>query len=110
MKAPTPPFLPAAFDDFEEFRFDQPLVGFGEAVADELGLRFVEVFEDRFVSGVSHPKEFRNLPPLVWRTKPAAPTLVIDDLATSGMHIEEALGLLRGLGLPSFGAVWISGT
>jgi hypothetical protein len=58
---------------------------------------------------VSHPKEFRNLPPLVWRAKPTMPPLVVD-LATSGMHIEEALGLIRGLGLASFGAVWIAGT
>jgi hypothetical protein len=216
MKAPAPPILPAAFADFEELRFDLPLVGFGEAapqpvsapaaprsplgalayrpalyrrnavawcsvrawrtdakrvdilrlklckreldpsvitaaaaeislqlrllfgsltgwlatsiacghsrrpdcfgkqlgraVAGELGLAFAEVFEDRFVAGVSHPKEFRNLPPLVWRAKPTSPTLVVDDLATSGMHIEEALGLIRGLGLASFGAVWIAGT
>ena len=38
------------------------------------------------------------------------PTLVVDDLAISGMHIEEALGLIRGLGLASFGTVWIAGT
>ena len=82
----------------------------GQAVAEQLGLAFVEIFEDRFVAGVSHPKEFRKLPPLVWKAKPGAPALVIDDLATSGGHIEEALGMVRGLGLPAFGAVWISGT
>jgi hypothetical protein len=36
--------------------------------------------------------------------------LVIDDLATSGWHIEEALGMIRALELPAFGAVWIAGT
>jgi hypothetical protein len=79
-------------------------------VAEQLGLGFAEVFEDRFVDGASHPKEFAKLPPLAFRHTPAAPALVIDDLATSGWHIEEALGMIRGLGLPAFGAVWIAGT
>jgi hypothetical protein len=35
----------------------------GQGVAGELGLAFVEVFEDRFVDGVSHPKEASKLPP-----------------------------------------------
>lgn len=82
----------------------------GGAVADELGLGFLEVFQDRFVDGVSHPKEFSKLPPLLYRDKPAAPLLVVDDIATSGWHIEEALGIIRALGLPAFGAVWIAGT
>jgi adenine/guanine phosphoribosyltransferase-like PRPP-binding protein len=47
---------------------------------------------------------------LTWRTKPCSPVLIIDDLATSGWHMEEALGLIRGLGLAGFGIVWISGT
>ena len=89
----------------------------GAAVAAKLGLEFVEIFEDRFVAGVSHPKEFKKLPPLIFKAKPAdlkgspKPTgvLVIDDLATSGGHMEEALGRIRELGLPAFGAVWIAG-
>ena len=82
----------------------------GQAVAGELALGFAEVFEDRFVDGVSHPKEFSKLPPLMYRDKPAAPVLVVDDIATSGWHLEEALGMIRELGLPAFGAVWIAGT
>lgn len=82
----------------------------GGAVADELGLGFREIFEDRFVDGVSHPKEFSKLPPLQYRDKPAAPMLVVDDIATSGWHVEEALGMIRALGLQAFGAVWIAGT
>jgi hypothetical protein len=46
---------------------------------------------------------------LIFKITPAAPTLIIDDLATSGWHIEEALGRVRDLGLPAFGAVWLSG-
>lgn len=82
----------------------------GQAVADQLGIVFNEVFEDRFVTGVSHPKEFRKLPALTFNATPIAPVLVVDDVATSGWHIEEALGRIRDLGWPAFGAVWIAGT
>src|SRR5262249_46608373 len=45
---------------------------------------YVQLFEDRFISGSSHPKEFDRLPPLQWREQPDRPVLVVDDLATSG--------------------------
>lgn len=35
-----------------------------QAVARSLDLQFVQVFADRFCPGVSHPKEYRKLPPL----------------------------------------------
>jgi hypothetical protein len=80
-------------------------------VADRMGFVFRKVFEDRFVDGVSHPKEFSKLPPLQIVALPAeALVLLIDDVATSGWHMEESLSSLRGRGLSAFGAVWISGT
>jgi hypothetical protein len=82
----------------------------GRAVAAQLGAEWAEVFRDRLVAGVSHPKEFRKLPALLFAATPTAPVFVIDDLASSGWHIEEALGRIRELGLPAFGAVWIAGT
>jgi len=82
-----------------------------EAVAAELGLPFVEEFRDRFVCGVSHTKEFSNLPPLEWNNQLASGSvLLVDDLATSGWHLEEALTLLRGRGLAASAIVWIAGT
>src|SRR5271156_3364925 len=79
----------------------------GQAVAQRLKTAFLEVFQDRFVRGASHPKEFRKLPPLIWHEKPTGPLLIVDDVATSGWHIEEALGRVRDLGLPALGLVWI---
>src|SRR5262249_25718880 len=73
-----------------------------QAVAEALALPFGAVFDDRFVAGVSHPKEFRKLPPLQWVRRPDGPMLVIDDIATSGWHIEEALATIRGLGVSAF--------
>lgn len=79
-------------------------------VARKLHRPFVKVFDDRFVAGVSHPKEFSDLPPLVLRYSSHRPILLVDDVATSGWHLEEAMMLLRARGIPAFGIVWISGT
>jgi len=37
------------------------------------------------------------------------PALVVDDVATSGCHMEEALQALRSRAVDAFGVVWISG-
>jgi hypothetical protein len=78
------------------------------AVAERLSLGYLQVWRDRPIRGVSHPKEFRRLPPLEMLAKPIGATLVIDDVATSGYHIWEALTALRALGLPAAGIAWIS--
>ncbi|UFW75494.1 phosphoribosyltransferase [Bradyrhizobium sp. WU425] len=90
-------------------RPDSFAVRLAEGVAARLSLPFVKVFADRFVSGVSHPKEFRNLPPLQLQSGIGTPILLVDDVATSGWHMEEAANVLRPFGYPVFGSVWISG-
>lgn len=80
-----------------------------QAVAMRTGATFVQCWQDRFVSGVSHPKEFARLPPLDWITVPKARTILIDDVATSGWHMEEALTALRAAGVEAFGVAWIGG-
>jgi hypothetical protein len=82
----------------------------GEAVANRFGVPFVQCWADRYASGGSHPKQFANLPPLEWVTKPAVRTFVIDDVATSGWHMEEALTALRTADVEAFGVAWIGGT
>jgi hypothetical protein len=92
-------------------RPDSFAVRLAQSVAADLGLRFDKVFADRFVTGSSHPKEFSRLPPLqLLRSHLVCPILLVDDVATSGWHMEEALLALRALGVMSFGVVWISGT
>lgn len=92
-------------------RPDSFAVRLGIEVANRVGCRFAKIFADRFVSGSSHPKEFDRLPPIA----AAAPVrrsmhIVVDDVATSGWHMEEALGYIRAAGAPALGAAWISGT
>lgn len=80
------------------------------AVAEKLGFTFKKLFRDRPVEGVSHPKEFKKLAPIELAEQPGASlVLVIDDVATSGWHIEEALTTIRQAGSIATGAVWISG-
>jgi predicted amidophosphoribosyltransferase len=81
-----------------------------QAVADGLGLPFLQIFADRPCSGVSHPKEFAKLPPLEQVAEPLPSMILVDDLATSGWHVEEALTTLRNLGASASAFVWITGT
>lgn len=80
-----------------------------QAVAAVLGLPFRQIFADRFCSGVSHPREFSRLPPLEPIADPCPSMILIDDLATSGWHVEESLTALRSLGASASAIVWITG-
>ena len=81
-----------------------------QGVAESLNLPFLQVFADRPCSGVSHPKEFVKLPPLECIADPRPSMILVDDLATSGWHIEESLTALRRLGTSASAFVWITGT
>jgi hypothetical protein len=80
-----------------------------QSVARMAELPFVQIFADRPCPGASHPKEFVNLPPLQQIADPPRSTIVIDDLATSGWHLEESMLSLRRLGVAASSVVWISG-
>jgi hypothetical protein len=68
-----------------------------QGVAGLLGLPFLQVFADRSCEGVSHPKEFKKLPPLHQIADPLPSMIIIDDLAVSGWHIEESMLAFAGL-------------
>jgi len=68
----------------------------------------MRIWRDPPVNGVSHPKEYRRLPPLDMLAMPIGGTTpVIDDVATSGYHMEKALAALCSLGIPAAGTAWI---
>lgn len=81
-----------------------------KAVAESVGLPFLQVWADRFCEGVSHPKEFSRLPPLIWEENPDRLVIVVDDVATSGWHLEEAVTALRDRGIPAIAVAWIGGS
>jgi len=82
-----------------------------QRVAGGLGWDFLQVYADRFLSGGSHPKQALNTPALEFVAEPILGRLhvVVDDVATSGWHMEEAVGGLRARGVNAMGVAWISG-
>jgi hypothetical protein len=52
------------------------------AVAERLSLGQLQLWRDRTIRGVSHPKEFPRLPPLDILAGPIGVTFVIDEVAT----------------------------
>lgn len=79
------------------------------ALGAEFGLPVIPAFLRQTVKGSSHPKENTKRPPLTLARIISEPVLLVDDVATSGAHIEEAVKLLK----PTCGAVmsiaWIGG-
>jgi hypothetical protein len=59
------------------------------------GIPVIEAFAPLPVSGVSHPKTNRTRPRMRLREEVTGDILLIDDIATSGAHIEEAVSKLR---------------
>ncbi|MGL4975007.1 MAG: PAS domain S-box protein [Bosea sp. (in: a-proteobacteria)] len=86
-------------------------VRLAHVVAERLGKPCIEAFEPNFRPGVSHPKENLKRPPL--KLKPGVtlpgPCLLLDDVATSGAHLEEGSALLRTLNEGVFALAWIGG-
>ena len=64
-------------------------------VADRMDVPYIAAFEPLPVKGTSHPRRNASRPPMRLRDAPDEATLLIDDVATSGAHIEEAVDLLR---------------
>lgn len=84
--------------------------GLARAVAGYIGIPFIQVFDDRFLNGTSHPRQFSSTPALVISDPPKVPVIIVDDVATSGWHLEEASLALRALGISTVSFAWIGGT
>ena len=82
----------------------------GQSVAAALGLPFEPVWAHRFLNGSSHPTQSRKLPPLKRLFDPVGPVIVIDDIISTGTHMEQALLDLRRTGNVASGFAWISGS
>ncbi len=84
-------------------------VEIARAVGQITGLPVIQAFISEPTKGVSHPKENAKRPPMKMTRIITEPVLLIDDVVTSGSHIEEAVSLLK----PTCGAVlpiaWLGG-
>ena len=77
-------------------------------LAEILGASHAELFETLPVKGKSHPKENVKRPPMRMTGKAEGPVLLVDDVATSGSHIVEAVRHIRSGGNVVVPIVWIS--
>jgi predicted amidophosphoribosyltransferase len=81
----------------------------GNALAKELALPVLHALSLPAERGSSHPKTNVKRQPMSLLTAVEGPILLIDDVATSGRHIEEATLLLRGAGSSVLAIAWIGG-
>ncbi len=79
----------------------------GQKVAAMLGVNYVDAFAPLVVQGSSHPKTNVKRPKMQLATVPIGPILLVDDVATSGAHIEEATVMLRKHDLAVTSIAWI---
>ncbi len=79
------------------------------ALAAEIGQPVVQAFVTRHRPGVSHPKENARRPPLALSRPVTEPLILVDDVATSGSHLEEAAQLLRPHCGVLLAIAWIGG-
>jgi predicted amidophosphoribosyltransferase len=81
----------------------------GQALARDLELPAAHALMMVPEKGSSHPKTNAKRPPMTLASKVEGPVLLIDDVATSGRHIEEATSLLRANGASVLAIAWIGG-
>lgn len=78
-------------------------------IAAHLNLPFVSAFKPNFSTGKSHPKANLIRPAMEIDAPIVDPVLLIDDVASSGRHIEEAVNLLRQSTDVVLPVAWIGG-
>jgi hypothetical protein len=76
-------------------------------VATRLGARYVAALRPQGGSGRSHPKKSVRLSAFEVVRRPSGVTLVVDDVASSGRHLELAVQALRSGDMPVLAVAWI---
>ena len=79
----------------------------GEAIAARLGCPCRDVIRFEAERGGSTPRKAGRLKPFKVIEVPAGPVLLVDDVATSGRHLELAHGALTATGVAVLSMAWI---
>lgn len=81
----------------------------GDALAAELGIAVLDAFDPIDVAkGTSHPRTNGKRAPMVLRQRIEGPVILVDDVATSGSHIDEAAAALRRHAPSVWPVAWIA--
>jgi hypothetical protein len=78
-------------------------------IGHKLNIAVTEPFVTRHRRGSSHPRKNAALPPLQATTEVKGNVLLVDDIATSGRHIEQVARHLSQTADHVYSIVWISG-
>jgi predicted amidophosphoribosyltransferase len=78
------------------------------ALAKQLGFEYREAFACQTLAGSSHPKTNVRRPKMKLIEEISANVILVDDVATSGAHLEEAARLLSATSQSVWPVVWIS--
>ena len=130
-KSPPPRFVSAIVADIMEaldpmissalYRFVVPIpcsrsapdsclsILIAERLASRLQLVPIHALAIEPAEGLSHPKTNLSRPSMRLQKAVEGPVIVVDDVATSGAHIEEAVRLLRPTAKAVFAVTWIGG-
>jgi hypothetical protein len=79
------------------------------ALQRKLALPVATVLHLPRAEGSSHPKTNARRASMTLTGTVEGPVLLVDDVTTSGRHIEEAVTLLRGAKIPVMAVAWIGG-
>lgn len=79
----------------------------GAGLAQRLQIAHVTAFRPLSVTGSSHPRTNATRPSMTLIERPRGHVVVVDDIATSGSHITEAMRLLRPHARSVAGIAWI---
>ena len=74
-----------------------------------LGIPVIHALFSVVAKGSSHPKENVRRPPMGLLRSLTEPVILVDDVATSGAHIEQAVNILKPLCGSVLPVVWIGG-
>ena len=78
-----------------------------QEIAIQLDVPYLEAIEAEPVVGSSHPRKSARLRPYKLKHPVSGNVLIVDDVASTGTHIEKAMELLRNNGVNPFAIVWI---
>ncbi len=82
-------------------------VSIGQKISSSTGIPFKQCFKREYRAGSSHPVNNAKLPPFKLTEQVSGKILLVDDVATSGAHMEKAANRLRENGANVFCVAWI---